>query len=334
MAAGSGNGGASAVGVVVIGRNEGERLRRCLASVIGGAEYLAYVDSGSTDGSVALAASLGVEVVELERAKPFTAARARNAGLERLLQLRPDLRYVFFVDGDCEVIHGWLDEAMGFLDSHAEVAVVCGRRRERHPERSIYNLLCDIEWDSAPAGEVGACGGDAVMRVAAFRQVAGFRPDLICGEEPELCARLRKAGWRIWRLATDMTIHDAAIYHLGQWWQRTVRVGYGYAMFMRLESVRHDRLWIDRCRRSWLWSLGVPALTVALALAFGWWALCLLALYPLQVARIALRGKRAARENWSRAAALVLGHFPEMHGQLRFHLQRYRGRHSGLIEYK
>lgn len=294
MAGGPGN-GADAVGVVVIGRNEGARLQRCLSSLTGYSECLAYVDSGSTDGSVTLAASLGAAVVTLDRASAFTAARARNAGLERLLQLRSDLAYVFFVDGDCEVVHGWIDEALRFLRSHAEVAVVCGRRRERHPERSIYNLLCDIEWDSAPVGEIDACGGDAVMRVAAFRQVRGFEPDLICGEEPELCARLRKAGWRVWRLAADMTVHDAAIYHLGQWWQRTVRVGYGYAMFMRLESVRHDRVWIDRCRRSWLWSLGVPALTAALALAFGPWALLLLTLYPLQVARLALRGRRSAR---------------------------------------
>ncbi len=333
MAAGP-DSGADAVGVVVIGRNEGERLQRCLSSVAGSAGRLAYVDSGSTDGSVTMAASLGAEVVELDGAKPFTAARARNAGLEKLLQLRADLQYVFFVDGDCEVTHGWIGEAVRFLESHADVAVVCGSRRERHPERSIYNLLCDIEWDSSPAGETGACGGDAVMRVAAFRQVGGFESKLICGEEPELCARLRTAGWRVWRLASDMTVHDAAIYHLAQWWQRTVRVGYGYAMFMRLESVRHDRLWIDRCRRSWLWSLGVPALTAALALALGRWALLLLALYPLQVARLALRGKRSARENWARAAALVLGHFAEMHGQLKFHLQRYRGARSGLIEYK
>ena len=320
--------------MVAIGRNEGERLPRCLASLAGCAEYLAYVDSGSSDGSVVLARSLGVEVVELDRAKPFTAARARNAGLERLLQLRPDLRYVFFVDGDCEVVHGWIDEAVEFLQSHADVAVVCGRRRERHPERSIYNRLLDIEWASAPAGETDACGGDALMRVAAFRKVGGFRPDLICGEEPELCARLRQAGWRIWLLARDMTVHDAAMYHLSQWWQRTVRVGYGYALFMRLDSVRHDPLWIDRCRRSWLWSLGVPALAVVLSLPFGWAASWVLMLYPLQVARLAIRGKRAARDNWSRAVALVLGHFAELHGQLKFHLQRYRGAGSGLIEYK
>lgn len=330
----AGRSGRDAVGVVVIGRNEGERLQRCLASLMGSAECLAYVDSGSTDGSVAMAGSLGVEIVELDMRQPFTAARARNAGLERLLQLRPDLRYVFFVDGDCEVIHGWIDAAVGFLESHTDVAAVCGRRRERHPERSIYNLLCDIEWDSSPVGETGACGGDAVMRVAAFCAVGGFRPDLICGEEPELCARLRKAGWRIWCLAADMTVHDAAMYHLTQWWRRTVRVGYGYAMFMRLDSVRHDRQWIDRYRRSWRWCLGVPVLTAVLALALGWPALWLLTLYPLQVARLASRGRRSARENWSRAVALVLGYFAELHGQLKFYLQRYRGIRSGLIEYK
>lgn len=330
----SGRSGIGAVGVVAIGRNEGERLRRCLLSLAGSLEQLVYVDSGSDDGSVTLARSLGAEVVELEAAKAFTAARARNAGFERLLRSHPDLQYVFFVDGDCEVIHGWIDEAARFLESRLDVAVVCGRRRERHPERSIYNLLCDMEWDGSPLGETGACGGDAVMRVAALRQVAGYRADLICGEEPELCARLRKAGWRIWRLAADMTVHDAAMYHLTQWWQRTVRVGYGYAMFMRLDSVRHEKLWIDRCRRSRLWSVGVPALTLLLALAFGWRALWLLALYPLQVARLAMQGKRSARENWYRAAALVLGYFAEMHGQLRYHLRRDRGARSALIEYK
>src|SRR5581483_8804078 len=234
---GAGRSDTATVGVVVIGRNEGERLRRCLASLVGAGAYLAYVDSGSNDGSVAMAGSLGVEVVELDSAEPFTAARARNAGCEALLRSHPELQYVFFVDGDCEVIHGWIGEAVRFLESHSDVAVVCGRRRERHPERSIYNLLCDIEWDSSPPGETGACGGDAVMRIAAFRQAGGFRADLICGEEPELCARLRQSGWRIWRLAADMTVHDAAMYRLTQWWQRTVRVGYGYAMFMRLESV-------------------------------------------------------------------------------------------------
>lgn len=329
-----GHGGPPAVGVVVIGRNEGERLKRCLGSLLGSTDGLVYVDSGSEDGSVAMARALEVRVVELDTSRPFSAARARNSGLERLLQLRPDMKHVFFVDGDCEVAHGWIEEACRFLESHPDVGVVWGRRRERHPDRSVYNLLCDMEWNSAPLGESLACGGDAVMRVAAVRAAHGYREDLICGEEPELCARLRKAGWRVWHLDRDMTVHDAAMYRLGQWWKRTVRVGYGYAMFVRLESVREDRQWVHRSRRAWIWGCWIPAAIVGLTLAFGCTALALAAVYPAQILRLALQGKSSARENWSRAAAMVLGKFAEMQGQLKFLAEKSRGARSRLIEYK
>src|SRR5690349_18516545 len=102
------------LGVVAIGRNEGERLRLCLESLIRSATVRGdvYVDSGSTDGSVALAQSLGVDVVHLDLTEKFTAARARNAGWRRLVQLYPDIRYVQFVDGDCEVVEGWLEKSL------------------------------------------------------------------------------------------------------------------------------------------------------------------------------------------------------------------------------
>src|SRR5262249_42405700 len=132
-------------GVVAIGRNEGERLERCLESVIRLAKHVVYVDSGSTDGSPELARGLGAQVVALDMSRPFTAARARNEGWRFLLAAAPDLDHVQFVDGDCEVVEGWLEEACAFLDTHPEVAAVAGRNRERFPQRSIYNLMCDIE---------------------------------------------------------------------------------------------------------------------------------------------------------------------------------------------
>src|SRR5579872_4333993 len=92
------------LGVVVIGRNEGERLRRCLGSLLDSTRSIVYVDSGSSDGSVAMSRSLGVEVVDLDMRTAFTAARARNEGFWHLVRVRPDLEYVFFVDGDCEVL--------------------------------------------------------------------------------------------------------------------------------------------------------------------------------------------------------------------------------------
>ena len=321
-------------GVVAIGRNEGERLRRCLHSLQRIISRTVYVDSGSSDGSVLLGRSSGVLVLELDPAIPFTAARARNEGLRRLLDAYPTLEYVFFVDGDCEVAEGWVEKAVQFLDVHPDVAVAWGTRRERYPEKSVYNMLCDIEWQDAPCGETKYCGGDAVMRVAAFQQVRGYRPDLICGEEPELCVRLRQGGWRIWRLNEEMTLHDAAQYRFGQWWKRSLRGGYAYAQGVALHGAPPERHSVSQSRRAWLWGLWIPVAIVALGVTVGWWALLLLLLYPLQVARLASRGTRSKRDNWWRAAALVLSKFPEMLGQSKFLRDRYRGIQSRLIEYK
>lgn len=321
------------MGVVVIGRNEGLRLERCLASLVGAAEQVVYVDSGSTDDSVQMAKALGVEVVELDMSIPFTAARARNEGFARLQRLLPAMRYVQFVDGDCEVVEGWLSQAQAFLDARPDVAVVCGRRRERFPQRSIYNLLCDLEWDT-PIGEAKACGGDALMRADAFATASGFRADLIAGEEPELCVRLRANGWKVWRLAEEMTLHDAAMTRFGQWWRRTLRGGHAFAEGAFLHGAAPERHWLRESRRAWFWGLGVPLATVIAMFMLGWSGLLLLLVYPLQVVRLARRGARSTRENWLLALFLVLGKFPEMLGQARFLLNRFGTGKSALIEYK
>jgi GT2 family glycosyltransferase len=321
------------IGVVVIGRNEGLRLERCLRSLAHGAEQVVYVDSGSSDGSVAMAQALGVHVLALDMARPFTAARARNEGFACLQRLLPSMRYVQFVDGDCEVDPGWLASAQAFLQAHPEVAVVCGRRRERFPQRSIYNWLCDLEWDT-PIGEAKACGGDALMRVDAFTQVGGFRPDLIAGEEPELCVRLRAKGWKIWRLAAEMTLHDAAMTHFSQWWRRSLRAGHAYAEGAFLHGRAPEHHWLRESRRAWLWGLGIPLATVLAGGLMGGWALLLLLIYPLQAARLARRGGKSRRENWLQAVFLVLGKFPEMLGQVKFLLNRFAAGKAALIEYK
>ena len=321
------------VGVVVIGRNEGGRLERCLASLLGTADKVVYVDSGSTDGSVQMAQGLGVEVVALDMRLPFTAARARNEGFQCLQRLLPGIQYVQFVDGDCEVAADWLAKAQAFLQEHPSVAVVCGRRRERFPQRSIYNYLCDLEWDT-PIGEAKACGGDALMRADAFTAEAGFRADLIAGEEPELCVRLRAAGWKVWRLDAEMTLHDAAMTSFGQWWRRTLRGGHAFAEGAFLHGASPERHWLRESRRAWLWGLGIPVGVVLACLILGWLGLILLLVYPLQVARLALRGEGSARENWLPALFLVLGKFPEMLGQVKFLLSRVGAGKTTLIEYK
>jgi len=324
------------IGVVAIGRNEGERLRRCLDSVVGRADAIVYVDSASTDGSVDLARSRGVGTVELDLSIPFTAARARNEGFQRLVKLCPEVEFVQFVDGDCEVVPGWLERAQRELEARPDVAVVCGRRRERFPEASVYNRLCDLEWNT-PLGEAEACGGDALMRVEPFVKAGGYRTSLIAGEEPELCVRLRTAGWKILRLDADMTWHDAAMFHFKQWWKRSVRAGHAFAEVSHLHRGEPKRIWAREARSNWFWGLVVPLLALGLA----WWtyglSLLLFGVYPLLAFRI-YRGRRRRGDVRDAAAwyALfcVLGKFAQVVGQLRYHVGRLRGRPSTLIEYK
>jgi GT2 family glycosyltransferase len=323
------------LGVVVIGRNEGERLQRCLESLGGLMSRTVYVDSGSTDDSVAMSRARGASVVELDRKIPFTAARARNEGFRRLLELHPALEFVFFVDGDCEVAAQWPSAAVRFLVQRQWVAAVWGRVRERYPERSIYNLLCDMEWQSFQLGETTACGGIVVMRSRAFRQVKGFESRLICGEEPELCVRLRRAGWQIWHVETEMILHDAALHRFSQWWTRAVRSGYAYAQGAHLHGRAPERHWVSESRRIWCWGLWIPVIGLAAGVLFGPWALLAAALpYPLHVVRIATKNGDPTAHRWLRASALVLGKFPEMLGQLKFTWDLLRKVNSPIIEYK
>ncbi len=316
------------LGVVAIGRNEGGRLRRCLESVLPVVPATVYVDSGSDDGSKDMAIEMGAEVLDLDLSRPFTAARARNEGLHRLLLHHPDVDFVQFVDGDCEVVPGWLESARDFLTDHPSYAVVCGRRRERHPERSVYNRLCDEEWNT-PIGDTLACGGDAMMRVPALQAIGGYRESLIAGEEPELCVRLRQKGWRIHRLDREMTLHDADMTRFGQWWKRTVRAGHAFAEGAWLHGAPPERHWVRETRRSWLWGAVLPLSILIAIIGLGPWASLLALAYPLQWLRLIRRDGSA-----SSSAFLLLGKFAEAWGAMKFHISRLRGVAGPIIEYK
>tara|TARA_R110002072_G_scaffold119877_5_gene252800 strand:- start:6193 stop:7137 length:945 start_codon:yes stop_codon:yes gene_type:complete len=309
---------------VVIGRNEGARLVACLMALKGQVEQVIYVDSGSTDGSIKAAEALGATVIPLNMDKGFTAARARNAGLAGL---GDGVELVQFIDGDCVLRGGWIATATGFLNAHPDVAVVCGRRRERHPEASVYNALIDREWDTA-VGQTLACGGDALMRVKPVRDVGGYRDTLIAGEEPELCLRLRQSGWEIWRLDAEMTWHDAHITRLSQWWRRSQRAGYAFAEGAFLHGAPPEYHWIAQTRRALIWGAALPLVILVLAVLTHPIALLLFAIYALQIARLALRTDLT----W--ASFAVLGKFPEAIGALQFHWQRIRGAKTQIIEYK
>ncbi len=326
----------SLLGIVTIGRNEGERLRRCLTSIVGRGLPVVYVDSNSTDGSAQLARSLGAEVVELDPSRPIGVPRARNEGFERLSQIDPDIRYVQFIDGDCEMVDGWLEKGMRVLEERPEVGLVTGRRRERHPEQSGYNRLADLEWDM-PIGEIDGSHGDVMVRVDAFRQAGGFDPAVLVCEDIELCLRLKKHGWILIRIDTEMTLHDMAMTRFGQWWRRAVRAGYGYAQGRHLHGKPPERFFVRDVRSIVFWAMVLPLLVLVLAWPTRGLSLGLLAGYPYLYWRVLRYGRN---RGWPAPSArlyafwVVMAKFPMAVGFLVYWFRLLTRRPQQIIEYK
>jgi cellulose synthase/poly-beta-1,6-N-acetylglucosamine synthase-like glycosyltransferase len=324
--------------VVIIGRNEGDRLARCVASVRQ-MEYAApveiiYVDSASTDHSVPLASSLGVLTVEVRPLRP-TAAMGRNAGWR--IATSP---FVLFLDGDTIVHPRFAVEALPQLDVD-NVALVWGHRREIAPHASIYNRVLDLDWIYR-TGIVDLSGGDVLARRSALERVGGFDESLIAGEEPEMCRRLRGLNYTIVHIDHPMTGHDLAMHSWRQYWKRALRAGYAYAEVSRRFEQTELPFWGVEVRRNrdraLLWTaLPIVALLLCSVLHTFVPALAAVALFALFVVRTAWNAR------WKSAdpgTLLLYGlhsqvqQIPIFCGQLQWAWDKAVGKKRGLIEYK
>lgn len=317
------------VGVIVIGRNEGERLRRTFASLPLGIVSVLYVDSGSTDGSVELALALGVEVHCLDLVRPLSPARGRREGAEILLKQHPEIDFIQFVDGDCELIDGWLATAINHLALHPEIAIVCGGLQEREPERSIYNWLSAKQWET-PIGQIASCGGIFMIHREAYLKAGGFRAELITMEEEDLCNRVLAAGHQIVRLDRAMASHDSGLHHFSQWWQRAVWGGFGIGLrVFEKRSTLGDYLAV--IRKHLFWPVFVPFVMMALVIGSIWaawliWlALAFLAAYGVLLWRIS-KVRRHLGDSWKDALTysfmIIVQKFPVAVGFLLYLLRR------------
>jgi GT2 family glycosyltransferase len=332
----------SKIGVVTIGRNEGERLIRCLQSILAQLPpegIVVYVDSGSTDQSCRAARELGVEVVELDMSIPFTASRARNAGFKRLQAKDPTVEYVQFIDGDSELVAGWLTAAIAeFNNNPKPVAAVCGWRRERFPEQSIYNRISDVEGRMVgETGQVVSFEGSVIIRADMFVAVGGYNENVIAAEDDELSVRVRQAGGIIWRIDQQSIIHDADMHSVWQWWQRSKRTGYAYAQVSFLHGAPPERKFVKERQRTWLWGAIVPI--GALVLAPVTYGLSLMALlrYLITPIRLFYKTKQYGFSPMNRFAwglSCTMGAFPGVLGAIKFHWDRLRHKRPEIIEYK
>jgi cellulose synthase/poly-beta-1,6-N-acetylglucosamine synthase-like glycosyltransferase len=327
------------VSVVVIGRNEGLRLRRCLQSVAvmerNGFEIeTIYVDSGSSDGSVAEAASQGAETIKLRPARP-TAALGRNAGWRQATGT-----IILFLDGDTILHPRFVADSLAAFEDE-RVAVVWGHRRETFHTDSIYNRVLDLDW-IYPAGEAAFCGGDALFRRSVLETTGGYDDTLIAGEEPELCRRITSLGLRILHVDRPMTGHDLAITRFSQYWKRATRAGHAFAEVSSRFAATDHPFWLTESRNNrqralcLLCLIGLAAIgsvTVRSPLI----AAAALGLIALLAFRTAWKTRWKSNE-WP--LLLLYGlhshlqQIPIFFGQLQFWRNQRRGQRARLVEYK
>jgi cellulose synthase/poly-beta-1,6-N-acetylglucosamine synthase-like glycosyltransferase len=311
------------VGVVIIGRNEAAHLRGCIASVRAmhfpqDRVETVYVDSDSIDGSAELAEAEGIRVIRLS-GSPMTAARGRNAGWRAL-----DASFILFLDGDVAVDPDFVARSLSHFEEPRLVSV-WGVLREMHPEASIYNRICDLDW-IFPLGEAEFFGGIALVRRAGLLEVDGFNEELCAGEEPELSCRLRGRGWSILHTDVPMALHDLAMTRWSQYWTRLVRGGLAYAQVAEMYAGTPNPMWTavsrDNLRRGSFWLALAPVMIgCALALGSAWPALFGMSLGAVMVLRTAWKSQHRSR-SWT--TLLLFGmhaHFqqvPILLGQWRY----------------
>lgn len=317
------------IAIVIIGRNEGERLKRCIASVqLSNAKFV-YVDSNSSDGSIKYARDQNIDVVDLLATDPLNASVARNAGYKAVVKKYDQVDYIHFIDADCEMAEGWLLKAGQALDDNDDVSVVCGRLREKYPKDNIYTRMCDMSWYIKP-GQISSCGGIATMRKKVYEQLEGFDENLIAGADPEFYYRVRKKGDNIICLDEEMGTHDSAMTSYSMWLTRSSKTGYAYA-----NGEKWGR-WAKQRRSVLLWAGLVPLSIIVFAFILPVVSLLLSLLYPMQVVRIFNKIEIPYDRKNKLLYALFCVHdkFPELFGFLKYHCVKITGNKHEIIEYK
>lgn len=315
---------------ILIGRNEGARLPRAIEAFVGKARRIVYVDSGSRDDSVAKARAVGADVVELDPARPFTAARARNEGFAAL---GPDpAPFVSFMDGDCIIDPEWPKTALHFLATTPSAGLVHGHSQEEAPDGSIYNWLTNWEWKK-PVGPASSGIGAFMARSDVFAQTGGFRDTMIAAEDDELFFRIRGLGWETWCIAEPMCRHDVNLHRFMPWFRRMIRAGHSFEelAFLHQGAARAQRV------RAMVWGGVLPALALGALALWPPLVLGIGALYLASILRIAwrLRSEGLAWSGALHAAVLLMGSkFANLYGMGKYWMRRLRRSDAKIIEYK
>lgn len=312
------------IGIVVIGRNEAVNLKRCFQSLAHINTPKVYVDSASTDQSLAIAKSFeGIQTIVLTNNFPLTAARGRNEGFFHLTHQFPSIEYVQFIDGDCHLEEGWLEAAKAKMEENKDVGLVNGILKELNPTLSPFKQVTALEWEM-PSGEVNASGGNCFVRTKVFRELGGFNIEIPAAEDTEFCLRLRLRGWKIWHLHRPMAVHDTRVVTFLDFCKRSRRTGYAFSHVAWLHRHSPEKLFFRENLSTIFYGGILPLLSFGLAYWTGGYSLLLLFLYPLLLLKIYYSARKTwdHSDAWLYAASCVIAKFPGFIGSCQFYLTK------------
>lgn len=222
--------------IIIVSTNEAHWLEPCLSTVLaqaGSARLdVVVVDNGSSDGTPELVRDRfpAARIVESEN-RGF--AHANNTGA-----MTCEARYVLFLNPDTEIVEGTFGELVDALDARPDVGLAGVRqltgdgtlwptiRYFPSVTRALGDALAIEKWpikarwageretDLAAYDREVECDWTSGSFMLARREAllsAGLMDErfFIYSEEPDLCLRLKRAGWGIRHLPGMTIVHHA-----------------------------------------------------------------------------------------------------------------------------
>jgi len=210
----------SKISVIVIGLNEAENLEATFNAIISSKIdfqiELIYVDSGSNDESISIAARF-TDKIFIEDQGYRSAARNRNRGL-----IESTGEIIHFLDGDVKLAPDYLAKAVEIiLDKKAEAA--CGKMIEIN-QNQVTSIISS-SWDTRMEGYMHATHAGGTYLKSAIMSVGGYNPKIKMGEETELGLRFSEAGYKIYYIDEPMGYHDYNISNIFHYFKKQIGDG-------------------------------------------------------------------------------------------------------------
>jgi glycosyltransferase involved in cell wall biosynthesis len=198
------------VSIIVIGRNEAQRIERCLRSVFASMPSredceVIYVDSASEDETVAIASRFPIRILQLRQSWKLSPSAGRYIGYQHARG-----KYLLFVDGDSLLYKRWLVRACEFLGENPACGGVGGIMHQAYLSRSGNCIAVAKNYFSQspeePVRAAVSLSGIAMYRRDAMEKAGTFNPFLTTGEECELALRIQDAGYSLARIFEPMCV--------------------------------------------------------------------------------------------------------------------------------